>query len=137
LTLQVGAGVTFAAGLGVAIAKEIAAREQDTIRKSKETEAKAVREQLGELTTARKTLADLCDKDIAILSSGVGILGQVWTSAVADASMILASLQTGVDGVVSKDAPKVIQLALDEADKTYLVMAEYLEEYALGLEGIV
>jgi hypothetical protein len=128
-----GSAMAMTAGAAHALIASKAASDKEKLRATKQKELESYRAELSEYNKTRSDLISLAEKDLAIFQLGIGILTTVWRNAQSDAGTVLEALKTGKQGAASSLA---VQLALDEANLNYMVMAQYLDEYALGLVGV-
>ncbi|KAI0129742.1 hypothetical protein BJ170DRAFT_286145 [Xylariales sp. AK1849] len=130
----VGCGLAMAAGVAHACIAASAASDVEKLRDGKKKEVEALQAQVTEYNNARADLSNLAEQDLLLFKSGIDILSDVWRGAKKDASDVLEALQSGHD--TGGESPIGVKLALDGANLTYMVMASYLEEYALGLTAV-
>nr|RBQ91722.1 hypothetical protein FVER53263_09929 [Fusarium verticillioides] len=124
----IAAGVTMAIIIGLLVAIQLIEHELEM----KEDEKKKLEDQKELIRATRTELVTLGSESLLSFKLSVSVLSGYWQRSVLDATEIKSWLQKG-----ARDAeePKYMKDNLNNAVTVYSVMAQYMEEYARGVES--
>ncbi|KAF4345556.1 hypothetical protein FBEOM_506 [Fusarium beomiforme] len=123
----IAAGVSMAIIIGLLVAIHLTQHELET----KESKKKRLEDQKALIRATRAELEALGSQSLQSFKLSVAVLSGYWQRSVSDATEIKAWLEAG-----AQDAgqPVYMKMNLMNAVATYKVMAQYMEEYARGVE---
>ncbi|KAJ5394031.1 uncharacterized protein N7487_011672 [Penicillium crustosum] len=123
----IAAGVTLAIIVGLSAAITVTEGEIDEKTKKKEE----LETQLKQIQQARQELETLGNNSLLSFKLSAGILAGYWQTTMKDAREIQFWLN---DGAKNADQPQYMKLNLNKSVAIYKTIAEYMREYARGVE---
>ncbi|PLB48705.1 hypothetical protein P170DRAFT_509445 [Aspergillus steynii IBT 23096] len=123
----IAAGVAIGTSVGLIIAANAVKDEIE----DKTSEKKNLEKDIEKIRQARQELVLLGNNSLSSFRACVQVLSGYWKFAIRDAKEIETWLEKGAQ---TADQPQYMKANLNHAVNNYQVMAQYLKEYALGVE---
>lgn len=130
VVMLVGCLVAFAtAGTAIGLCFKISSLKDQRAQKQRDIDKLNI-EKKG-IQDTRAKLNSLKDEQLATFKDNVDVLATFWQCAKGDAQKVLEALQSA-DSYAKY--PKYLMIQLNEANSIYEILAQYLEEYAKGVD---